>query len=70
MLDQTEFNEWFIDNNEMPEAKRCTTRPDRLKVLIGSMWVNFHDLPEAMMRGVIQDFKKAQLSSLIAKHQF
>jgi hypothetical protein len=63
MLDQTDF----IDNDDMPEAR---VSGDRLKVLIGSMWVNFHDLPEAMARGVIQDFKKAQLASLIAKHQF
>jgi hypothetical protein len=67
MLDQTDFNQWFIDNDDMPEAR---VSGDRLKVLIGSMWVNFHDLPEAMARGVIQDFKKAQLASLIAKHQF
>jgi hypothetical protein len=67
MLDQTEFNQWFIDNDDMPEA---SVSGDRLKVLIGNMWVNFHDLPEAMARGVIQDFKKAQLASLIAKHQF
>ena len=67
MLDQTDFIQWFIDNDDMPEA---ALYGDRLKVLIGNMWVNFHDLPEPMLRGVIQDFKKARLSSLIAKHQF
>tara|TARA_R110001599_G_scaffold162606_2_gene351907 strand:+ start:11798 stop:12010 length:213 start_codon:yes stop_codon:yes gene_type:complete len=70
MLDQTDFNQWFIDNDDMPEAKRCIVYPERLKVLIGNMWIDLHDLPEPMLRGVVEDFKEAQRASLIAKHQF
>ncbi len=63
MPERIDFNQWFIDNSELPEAKRCSMFPEgSLKVLIGSMWIKLHDLPEPMLRGVIADYNKAQLT--------
>lgn len=48
------FNQWFISNNDIPNAIEDDS--GRLKVLIGNMWIVLHDLPEPMLRGVIEDF--------------
>ena len=48
------FNQWLINNNDIPNTKE--DHSGRLKVLIGDMWINLHDLPEPMLRGVIEDF--------------
>jgi hypothetical protein len=51
------FNQWCVKN--LPDVD---ARFGKLKFLIGNMWVNFHDAPEPMQRGVFEDFKKSVLS--------
>jgi|TARA_R110001606_G_scaffold396589_1_gene570997 hypothetical protein len=53
LLFDGEFEKWVERN--VPNAK---VSGGHLKVLIGSMWCKFYDVPEIMQRGVFEDFKK------------
>tara|TARA_R110001606_G_scaffold380805_1_gene541548 strand:- start:622 stop:831 length:210 start_codon:yes stop_codon:yes gene_type:complete len=51
-----EFENWVERN--VPNTK---VSDGHLKVLIGNMWCKFYSAPEAMQRGVFEDFKKSKL---------